>query len=660
MGSQSEAQDFKYGRVSKAELQEKVHPIFPEANAAILYRDNYSHFAYSKQSGFSLISEFHERVKIYSSEGFKNATKKIVLYKSGNSEENITGLRAVTYNLVNGKIDETKLDNDAIFEEEQSKYRDAVKFTMPDLKEGTVIEYKYTVRSPFLGNLNKVRFQERVPVNKAKARYYFPEYFVFKMHKKGWHKLTINESKKSQKLNLGTTIKRSGGNGFSAVQSTARSRTVDLMENTYEISASNVPPMIEESFSGNIDNYLTAVIFELSYIKYPREPLEYVSSTWEDVAKTIYDSDAFGDELRRSNYFDDDIDAVLAQASSKEEKMKGVFEFVKRRMAWNGYTGYYAEEGLKDAYKKQSGNTADINLMLVAMLRYAGFDANPVLISTKSHGIPVFPTRNGFNYVVAAVEGQGARVLMDATNKQGLVNMLEDHLLNWNGRLLREDGTSEWTTLLSSKTAMQNFIVNVDLGEDLESTGLAKSRFSGYTAMDYRKNFHGLSAEETRAKLEKLNKGVELADITLSNLDELYEPVSLSYSFEPITAVEQVADKIIISPLFHLVMTENPFKSEERTYPIDFTYPRKKRYIITIAIPDGYKVESLPESVIVNLFDTMGKFSYRVKKSPMGIQVFCEHAINTPMLGADKYQELKQFYEMILEKEQEKVVLSKI
>jgi hypothetical protein len=660
MVSHSEAQDFKYGRVSKEELQEKVHPSFPEANAAILYRDNYSHFEYNKQDGFLLVSEFHERIKIYNSEGFKNGTRQISLYKDGNKEEKLNGLRAVTYNLEDGKIRENKLDNDDIFEEEQSKYSDVVKFTMPNLKEGTVVEYKYTVQSPFLGNLDEVRFQERIPVNKAEARYYFPEYFVFKMHTKGWHKLKIDESIKNRKLNLGTSFDRSGGNKFSVRQSTARNRSIDFKENIYEVSASDVPPVKEESFSGNLDNYLTAVKFELSYIQYPGEPLEYVSSTWKDVAKTIYDSDAFGNELHRSHYFEDDLDEVLADVSTTKEKMLLIFEFVKKRMTWNGYMGYYAEKGLKQAFKKQSGNTADINLMLVAMLRYAGFEANPVLVSTKSHGIPLFPTRNGFNYVVASVDQGDVGFLMDATNKYGQINLLEERLLNWNGRILREDGTSDWTTLSPSKPAAQNFMININMGTDLHATGTAQSRFTGYSAMDYRKNFQDLSAEDTKAKLEKMNQGIELADVTLSNLNKVYEPVSLSYSFEPLTAIEQVGDKVIISPLFHLALTENPFKSEDRTYPIDFSCRRKNRYIISIVIPDGYQIESLPESTIVNLFDKTGTFSYRVNKSPAGIQVLCEQAINTPIMGPEKYQELKKFYNMILEKEQEKIVLSKI
>ncbi|WP_031427345.1 transglutaminase domain-containing protein [Flavimarina sp. Hel_I_48] len=657
---QGMAQDFKYGRVSKEELEEKVHPKFPDANAAILFRDNYSHFNYNDQDGFILVTEVQERIKIYNTDGFKNATKRIKLYKGSKDEENVSGLYGVTYTLENGKVKETKLDKDGIFKEEQDKYSNVLKFTMPNLSAGAVIEYKYTVHSPYLGNLDEVRFQERIPLNKAEARYYFPEYFGFKMHSRGSHSVDIDKSSSTRKINLGSTFKRSSNGGFTGTTSKVQNRSLDFMEEIYMLGAKDVPPMKEESFSGNLDNYLTAVKFELSYIHYPNQPFEYVSSTWEDVAKTIYDSPSFGGELSRSGYFDDALAPLLKTAKTAEAKINLIYEFVKQHMTWNSYIGIYTEEGLKQAYKKQSGNVADINLMLVAMLRHAGLEANPVLISSKSNGIPLFPTRNGFNYVVASVDSGDSRLLLDATSKQGEIDMLEQHLINWNGRLIREDGTSEWTSLLTTKPSTENIIVNIDLKEDLTVTAHAKNRFIGYSAMDYRNAFRGLSQEETRTKLEAMNNGIELSDIELVNLNALYEPVSLSYSFEPLTSLEQVGNKIIISPLFHLAMTENPFKGAERKYPIDFKYPRKERYIISIVIPEGYQVESLPESTVVNLFDGMGKFSYYLKENLGMIQLICEQAMNTAMMSPDMYTELKNYYTMIVEKEQEKIILSKI
>ena len=91
-----------------------------------------------------------------------------------------------------------------------------------------------------------------------------------------------------------------------------------------------------------------------------------------------------------------------------------IFQYVKSKMNWDGYTGVGCSQGVRKAYKEGTGNVAEINLMLIAMFKYAGLNANPILVSTRSHGIPLFPTRNGFNYVVAGLEIQNDLILFDA------------------------------------------------------------------------------------------------------------------------------------------------------------------------------------------------------------------------------------------------------
>ena len=655
------AQDFRYGHVSKEELAETAHPKYPEAAAAILYRDSYSHFSYTKSEGFSLITEVQERVKIYNAEGYDYATKVVRLHKQHNEEEKLSGLHGVTYTLVDGDIEKTKLRNDGIFEEERSKYTDAVKFAMPNIRDGAVIEYKYDIRSPFLGNLDEVRFQERIPVNRAEASYYFPEYFVFKLHSKGASPVKIEESSKNRKLSLGVSGRRASASIHSGYdRGSRRFRSVDFTEKIYTMSAKDVAPLKEERFSGNLDNYLTTVKFELSYIKWPDSPLEYMSTTWKDVAKTINKSDSFGDELKRTGYFDEDIDKLLADAKTSIEKTTLIYEYVKNRMAWNDYIGYYAEKGVKKAYKEKTGNVADINLMLIAMLRYAGIDANPVLISTKANGIPVFPTMNGFNYVVAGANIGGQQVLMDATNKLGKVNLLEEELINWNGRMIKEDGTSSWVSLQPDQPARSNMLVNVSIADDLTVTGNLASRMMGHQALNARRRYLGLSTEEARAKIENGNKGAEFSAVTFQNLQDCSKPVVMKYDFEPLSGIETVGGKLFITPMFYLAESENPFKLEERQYPVDFGYPRKDQCAITIEIPEGYQVESMPQSAALKLYDDMANFSYRINQTGRRIQLICERDINKSMISPQYYGELKQFYEMLVKKEGEKIVLSKI
>ncbi|MCC4214138.1 hypothetical protein LLW17_15535 [Leeuwenhoekiella sp. Mr9] len=337
-----------------------------------------------------------------------------------------------------------------------------------------------------------------------------------------------------------------------------------------------------------------------------------------------------------------------------------MFEYAKRRMTWNGYLGIYADEGAKNAYKKGSGNSADINLTLVNMLRYAGLDANPVILSTRDNGIPIFPTRNGFNHVIAGVVIEGTVLLMDATNKIGAVNLLEEALLNWNGRLIREDGTSDWVSLNPGSHAQENTMVNAEIDENFALNTKVRSQFTGHYGLRHRKNFGGKDEQEQLEAYERRYSGIELNQIQIENLENPYEPVQISYDFEMADGVERVGDKVFISPLLHLASQETPFKSEQRRHPVDFGYPWKDRYIITINLPKGYTVESLPENGIFTFGDDLGSFKYLISNTNNTIQISTEMVINSSIITPDLYQGLKEFYAMVVSKENEKVVLAKI
>src|SRR5690606_18368913 len=130
------AQNYDFGKVSKEELEEKHHPLDTSATATYLYKNRRTYIKYDQNLGFQLITDIHERIKIYKQDGFDYATNDVQLYKSGSDEEKVSGIRATTYNLVGGKIEETKLGKDGIFKNEISKYYNETKFTLPNIKEG--------------------------------------------------------------------------------------------------------------------------------------------------------------------------------------------------------------------------------------------------------------------------------------------------------------------------------------------------------------------------------------------------------------------------------------------------------------------------------------------------------------------------------------------
>ncbi len=655
------AQDYRFGKVSVEEVAQKQHPVDPDAHAAILYREYKTDFQYAEDDGFYLMTEVFERVKIYDKEGFDWANKVVELYQTaGSQDEELTGLKGYTYSLdSNGKLEETKLKRDGIFDEEVSKYMELKKFTMPNVSEGCVIEYQYTIKSPFYSNIDAFRFQESIPVEKSEMRFVSPEYFSFKTHSRGWIPFNILTEGKTRTMTYRYTVPANpsirGGRAVPSTQTT----NVTFKEDVYTVSMENVPGVKEEKYAGNIDNFMSSLKFELSYTKFPSSNINSYTTNWEAVSKSIYDSPSFGDQLSTKNFFKKDIDALLSGISNPETKMIKIFEFVKAKMAWNGYTGFYANEGVKDAYKKGTGNVGDINLMLTAMLRYAGLNANPILISTKNHGVPIFPTRNGFNYVIAGVEIPNGVLLLDASDKFSEVGILSEKLLNWQGRIIREEGSSAWVPLVPTKPATESVMLNATLNSDQSLEGDLQCRFSGHYAMRHRETYHNLDDESKRMLLEKDKGETELSEIAFENLKKLYIPVNLSYSFKTTDAVEEIGDKLYLSPMLFLALKESPFQMEERQYPVDFQYPMKDRYIINITIPEGYVVETIPEAIAYSLGENEGSFKYVANQRGAIIQVSTEFTISQALISSEKYGDLKKFYQLIIDKQNEKIVLSK-
>lgn len=625
------SQNYKFGKVSKEELLQKEHPLEPSANAAVLYREKKVIFEFDQSGDFQLIIDVHERIKIYNKEGYKWATSSIGTF----DHETVTGLKGVTYFLDDsGEIQKTKLKNDGIFEEETTKYYSRKKFTLPNLKEGCIIEYKYKVQSPYFV-VEKFRLQETIPINKLDVSFHTYDQLVFKYRKQGWIDFKVKEDQ---------TQRIAGKYGTYG-------------QDSYKVNMENVPSVKLEAYAGNIDNYISALKFELNYTKFHNQGVVYFATDWDKVTRNIYDSKSYKNELEKTNYFEEDIDNLLSGVSNNSEKILRVFEFVKSKVSWNSEKRIYTRDGVKDAYKTGVGNIAEINLMLTAMLRYARINANPILVSTKDYGLPVYPTRNGFNYVICGVEQKNKVLLLDASNENAEINILKPQLLNWKGRLIREDGSSNWIPLIPNKHAVNSAMISVSISEDLDITGNVKMRLTGNLSQQARTEFELITDNDKRKILEKENNGIEISNISFENLKTLNKPIAITYDFETFDYIEEIGGKIYFSPMFFKAITENPFLMEDRKYPIDFEYPKKERTIINIQIPEEYSVELLPENSSFGLGDGEVSFKYIISNQGNSIKLMVDFSINQSLVSPNVYKNLKGFYQLMIEKMNEKVVL---
>lgn len=655
-GQVSLAQDFKFGKINKEELTQLHYSQDSTADAVVLYRKVYVSYDYVSNQGFQVNTKVHERIKIYTKKGFKYATISENLYQNGSNEENMNGIKAYTYNLVGGKIEKSKLKGSDVFSEETSKYWSKKKFTMPNLTEGCVMEYTYKISSPFAYSLDEIDLQYDIPIATQEIKVSTPEYFVFKTRVKGYLPVAPEHSRTHGKINF-TSFNRP--NGF-AGPSSINNSNMDYQIDVTTIEMSDVPVLKDEPYVNNIDNYRSAIKFELQYVKFPNSAMKDYTGSWEKVVKTIYDGSGFGDQLDKKRYFKDDLLDILQGKSTDVEKMSAIFQFVKNRMHWNSIYGYTSDEGVKKAYDLKTGNIADINLMLVGMLRSAGLKADPVLVSTRNNGVPLFPTMQGFNYVVATVKVDEQQIFLDATNKYSKPNMMPSRTINWAGRIVKDGGASKSVSLIPPYVSQEIVMMNATISPEGELKGKARRACKDYVAYTFRNRYVDIAEESYLEKLEESYKGLEISEYSIKDKNGVGRPVVENFSFLKEDGVEIIGDKMYFSPLFWHTISENPFKLENRDYPIDFTYPWQDKFSISIKIPEGYKVESLPESMSISLKGQAGVFLFKiVSVGESAIQIVSDLKINQAVIPAQNYFGLKEFYKTVVEKQSEKVVLVK-
>lgn len=631
-------QDYDFGKISKAELQEKFHQKDSASSAAILYRNEDISFYYSTNEGFMQQREVHERIKIYDKDGFDWATKKIYLYKGTDMRETISGLKGFSYNLVDGKIEKDKLKNDGKFEEDYSEFTKINSFTLPNVKVGTVIEYKYKIISPRY-SLDDIIFQFSIPINKLDINIATPEYYIYNKQ----YNFQASYLPKLNESYMNTTV------------------PFDYKINILSFNEENVPALKEEAYAGNINNYRSKMAMELTAVLNNMKMIEKsFSASWEEVSKTIYDSDNFGGQLGKFSIYKDDLEAVLVGVEDDFEKAYLVEKLVKSKVKWNGGFGKFAQNGIRSAYKDGEGNVADINLMVVSMLRSQGVNANPVLVSTRNNGIPLFPTREGFNYVICSVQKDNEYLLIDATEEYSTNNVLPLRVLNWQGRLIEDTRVSRWINMQPNVKSVESTMLNVKINDDYSVSGKVAKHLTTYNAYFHRDKYAAMTQEDHIKSLEKDKGDLEISELKIENAKDITQPIKVSYDYELSDGIDEVGDKLYFSPLLFMAIKENPFKLEERQYPIDFVIPYTDKYMVNILLPEGYTVESLPQSEGFEFNDANVKFTYLIQQNGKYLQLKAQMVIVNPLILPADYKAFKTFYSKIVEKQAEQIVLTKV
>jgi hypothetical protein len=646
-----QSQNLNFDKVSKAELEQKYHPKDSTAAAAILYNGAKTYFKYSNKVGFYPITDYFIRIKIYKKEGLEWGNFVVPYYVGWDNlnADSVEFKDCYTYNLENNKIEKNKLENEGLIKETINKYWKKKSIVMPNVKEGSIIEIKYTVTSESVSKLRDFYFQYDIPVNYATYISEIPEMILYQSIIRGYTKITPTQKKVSKSENV-----ESRENNMSNYA------IINYKSNLSIFELYDVPAQQADNFVDNPDNYRITLSQELQALRFPdREPKDY-STTWDDVAKSIYQNETFKKEINTRGYFESSLKNSIHDSVSRLNKLGIVFNHIKNTIKWDGTYGYFPNYGVKEAYQNRIGNVADINLNLVIFLRYLGFDASPVLISTRENGTTVFPSLDGFNYLIASVRVNEKNILLDATDANSYYNILPIRCLNGSGRILNRLEQSEEVAVNPTNLSKSITFIQADILPNGSMSGKVRTSKSDYLAYLFRNNFSGLNQEMYLEKLEQKYSGILISDYIVENSTKYDQNIMEMYSFSNENDESRTSDFISFNPFLFLTDKINPFKQEKRTMPIDFKFPTQEKYMITINIPEGYKVESIPKPATVALHENAISLSFKITVDQNKINIASVFDINKSFFDPSYYEDVKNLFKIYIEKQTESIILKKI
>lgn len=651
--------DIKYGDIEPEDFEIISFNGDSSVSAIVLADIGFSEIQYDPNNGWYLYFERHKRVKVINTEGFDQADISIPLYESNGSSEKLGSFKASTYNLDGKKVNETKVKKRDGFEEKVNENWSQMKFTMPDVKAGSIIEYSYDVRSDFLFNLQDWTFQNSIPTLWSEYRVLVPEYFIYQRIMQGFHPFILNEEGTTSGTItiMDRTRTGSSSRGVTTAGQTTTNR-YDYMKYVNHWGAENIPAFKPEPYMSSVENYISKVEFELASTKDGNGSITKYMGTWGEINKTMLENQDFGGRLSGNGFLNDIVTTATAGKSSQIEKVQAIFNYVRSNVEWDGYYRRYADESFRNVLDKGTGTSAEINLLLINMLRKADIEAYPILLSTRNNGFikKDFAISSQFNYVLAEVVVDGETMLIDATNRSLPMDLLPTRDLNVEGLRVSETN-SGWVELSTKGTYTTIISAALDLDESGSISGEVSARYMGYSAANMRSDYNDEDEDFKETYAEDYEWTID--SLSVEGEREITEPFYVTYQMETQKGVETLGDLIYVNPFVLGRIDENPFKLEAREFPVDFIASQRFTYSMTLNIPEGYIVDELPEQTAMALPGNAGIFRYLIQNQGESIMIRCQLNLMKPLFTSIDYPALREFYNQVVQKEAEQIVLKK-
>ena len=636
-GASAQEAPIRWGRITDAELALDSVAGDPDAAAVVLGDVGFAEVRLApSEEGFEFRVRRHQRVKVLTEAGYKMGEYAIRFSESSD----VRGIKGQTFvPEPGGGMRRVELEGRSILEDEVSDGVREVRFSMPALAPGAIFEVEYTLDSENILVPPVWYFQSSEPTLVSEYRFEIPEFFAYVHYTQG-------------------SVEAAPSKGV---------RARDWGATEYRWTARDIPALREEPYMTTPEDYVAKIETQLSETSFPGQPRRPVLSSWAKVAEELTDHGEFGRRLRRNRR----VEALAGSvAGTDAEKARALYDLVRTGYVWNEKAGIFADRDLDAVVEARGGSAAELNLLLLALLREADVKATPVLVSTRQNGRPLqqYPILSQFDHVLVLVELEGGEVgLLDATDPHQPYGRVPADALSGTG-WLADPARPEWFSFGPPSDTATLTMVRGTLGDDGRVNGTLTLRLNGYDARNLRARLAredadapaaaAEAAEEAAAEAADAADAVDIETVLVKNLDDVDAPVDVESTFST-AAGDVVADEIYLTPFVVMRLDENPFERPSRAFPVDFPYPFTRTYVAEIALPEGAEVAELPAPLQMTIPSGAVSYQRMVGTIPGKIQLRAVLRVAQAQVQPEEYAALRQLYDEIVAAESEALVVAR-
>ena len=645
LSAQTEQPERIFGDVTPETFARTVYGPDSSASAVYLFDHGIVNFdpAYVNNRGFNMVFDRHTRIRILNRNGLGLATLAISAVHRGSYEADIEDVRGATYNLEDGKVVVTRLDKSNIFKDKNG-YVNIDKIAFPNVREGSVIDYSYRIVYPGAAYIPEWEFQGGYPVLWSQYEVTVPMLYDYFVKTQGYRTFAIDTTLYSE-TNFPVSFGVYSGNWSG--------------QTVHRIWAlQDVPPLEKkEPYTTTVRNHVQKVQFQLSGVRMTGFQKTY-RNNWAELTTELLKNDNFGSALDdRNHWMDDELKKVVTKGDTSLAAALRLFAFVLDQFAFNGQEVIYQSQPLKKTWEDRKGNVADINLLLTAIFRREGFEASPVILSTRAHGFPLyqFPLLADYNYVIARVRAGGRHYLLDATRPVTGFGQLPEICYNGMARVI--DAGNEAIPVVPDSVKESRITIVSLANDDSGACSGTYSRTEGvFESMILRNRLKRETPEDFFESLRKTMAAYkQMKEYGFDSLAIPEDPLGFHYSM----TYRFTQQTIYFNPILHERLNNSPIPNPERHYPVEMPYRVDNNYILNMEIPKGYRIDQLPKSARYTLADSSATFEYLVDTSDGGIHFRTRTQLRKTNYAVSEYSALRDFFSLIVQKEKEAIIFKK-